>query len=199
MLHLFDISHIISTYGYLGIFLVVFLESGIFFALPGDTLLFTAGVLAPIFGLNLFLLILVIFVATFFGGMVGYQIGIYFIRLERFSFFRKIFKREYINKAHEFFDKYGKLAVVSSRFIVIVRTFTPIVAGIVRMRYFSFIKYSVIGSILWSMSLTMSGYFLGKSFPQIKDYLSWFIVLVVFISILPGIIPVLRKVFKQGS
>src|SRR3989344_1863331 len=179
MTNLFDISYIIATYGYYGIFVIVFLESGIFFALPGDSLLFTAGLLASLLDLRIYFLIPLIFVATFLGGIAGYEIGINLERLRRFTFFRKILKEEQIDATHKFFDKHGKMTIIFSRFIPIVRTFVPIVAGIARMHYRTFIKYSLISSALWSTSVTLAGYFLGQIFPQIKDYLSFMIVLIV--------------------
>ncbi len=185
MTNLFDITYLITTYGYLGIFIIVFLESGIFFALPGDSLLFTAGLFASAFGLNVILLISIICVATFLGGLAGYEIGVYLTTLERFKFLKKIFKREYIDTAHKFFEKHGLFAIVFSRFVPIVRTFVPIVAGVARMHYFTFVKYSVVSSILWASIVTLLGYFLGQSFPVIKNYLSIIVVLVVLISILP--------------
>lgn len=193
MNHLFDITYLITTYGYLGIFIIVFLESGILFALPGDSLLFTAGLFASVYDFNLFFLIFIIFLGTFFGGVIGYEIGVNLIKLRRFSLFNKVFRQEHIDKAHQFFQKYGKFAVTISRFVVIVRTFLPMVAGIARMEYKSFIKYSLIGSMLWSTSLTLLGYFLGRIFPQIKDYLMWIMVFVVIASILPLIFELIRR------
>jgi membrane-associated protein len=188
MLELFDIPNLITSYGYVGIFIIVFLESGIFFALPGDSLLFTAGLFASAFGLNLFILIPAIFVSTFLGGIVGYEIGTKIERLNHLKFFRHILKKEHIDKAHKFFEKHGRSAILFCRFVPIVRTFTPIVAGVAKMHYVSFLKYSLVGSALWSTIVTLLGYFLGRSFPVIKDYLSWVVVLIVFVSILPGVL-----------
>ena len=185
MNHLFDITYLINTYGYLGIFIIIFLESGIFFALPGDSLLFTAGLLASVFGLKLPLLIFVIFLGTFLGGIAGYEIGIYLEKLRKFSFFRKILKQEYLDKAHKFFNKHGKSAIVFSRFVPIIRTFVPVVAGIIRMPYNFFIKYSLISSLLWSTIVTLLGYFLGRAFPIIKDYLWVIAISVVLVSLIP--------------
>lgn len=193
MLELFDIPNLISNYGYLGIFIVVFLESGIFFALPGDSLLFTAGLLAATYFLNVFYLVPIIFVATFLGGIAGYYIGVHIERLRKFSFVNKILKEEYINKAHIFFEKYGKSAIMFSRFVPIVRTFTPIVAGIVKMDYKLFLKYSLASSLLWSTVVTLSGYFLGQIFPQIKDYMPYVIITVVLLSFLPAVIEMFRN------
>lgn len=185
MTEFFDITNIIYSYGYVGIFIIVFLESGIFFALPGDSLLFTAGLLTSVFGLSLYILIPIIFVATFLGGVVGYEIGINLERLRRFAFFRRILKDQHIDATHKFFDKHGRMTVIFSRFVPIVRTFVPIVAGIVHMEYRTFIKYSLLSSFLWSTSMTLLGYFLGQVFPHIKDYLSYMVILIILVSALP--------------
>ena len=193
MNHLFDITYLITTYGYFGIFIIIFLESGLFFALPGDSLLFTAGLFASAYGFNLFFLITVIFLATFLGGLGGYEIGTYLEKLRKFSFFRLILKQKHIDKAHEFFVKYGKFAIVFSRFVPIVRTFTPIVAGVARVPYKFFVKYSLISSILWSSLITLIGYFLGRIFPVIKDYLWVVTILVVLVSLVPILIEVIKN------
>jgi len=192
MTHLFDITYLFSTYGYLGIFIIIFLESGLFFALPGDSLLFTAGLFVSVYNFNLFLLITIIFFATFLGGLGGYEIGVYLDKLRKFSFFRLILKQKYIDKAHEFFSKYGKFAVAFSRFVPIVRTFTPIVAGIARVPYKFYVKYSLVGSILWSTAITLIGYFLGRLFPVIKDYIWVIAVLVVLVSLVPIFIEIMK-------
>lgn len=193
MLELFDIPNLITTYGYTGIFIIVFLESGIFFALPGDSLLFTVGLLAISGFLNLFKLIPVIFIATFLGGLAGYYIGEHIEKLRRYKFFRRFLKEEHINYAHEFFEKHGKFAILISRFVPIVRTFLPIVAGISKMNYVKFIKYSVLSSFIWSTTVTLVGYALGIAFPQIKNYLHYLIFTVVFVSILPIIFDAYNK------
>ena len=193
MTHLFDITYLITTFGYLGIFIIIFLESGLFFALPGDSLLFTAGLFTTVYGFNLFLLIGIIFCATFLGGLGGYEVGTYLERLHKYSFFRKILSKENINKAHEFFEKYGIFAIVLSRFVPVVRTFTPIVAGIAKVPYKFYIKYSLISSVLWSTTVTLAGYFLGKMFPIIKDYL-W---VVAFLVIIVSLVPILVEYLKS--
>jgi membrane-associated protein len=193
MIHLFDITYLITTYGYVGIFIIIFLESWILFFLPGDSLLFTAGLFASAFGLHIYILIPLIFLATFSGGMVGYHAGIHLERLRHFIFFRKILKKEHIDRTHAFFDKYGTYAIVFSRFVPIVRTFTPIIAGVAKVPYKFFIKYSLISSILWSAGMTLVGYFLGQIFPHIKDYLWVVTALVVLISVLPIFFEMARK------
>lgn len=193
MLEFFDIPYIITTYGYAGIFIIVFLESGIFFALPGDSLLFVAGLLAISGILNIYLLIPLIFISTFFGGVVGFHIGKHLHGLRKFYIFRKILKEKYINQTHDFFDKYGKIAILISRFVPIVRTFVPIIAGIAKMDYLKFLKYNLISSMLWATIVPLVGYSLGLIFPEIKNYLSYLIILVVLISILPAIIEFFRQ------
>ncbi len=185
MSDLFNIPYLLTTYGYVGVFVIVFLESGIFFALPGDSLLFTAGILASGLGFKLTLLIPLIFVATFLGGIAGYYIGVYIETLHRFAFFRKILKREHIDTTNKFFDKHGLSAIVLSRFVPIVRTFLPIVAGIAKMDFGKFVRYSLISSIFWSASVTSLGYFLGRRFPVIQDYLHYLIFLVILVSVIP--------------
>lgn len=189
----FNLPYIISTYGYVGIATIVFLESGIFFPLPGDSLLFTAGLLASTTYLKIYFLVPVIFISTFLGGIAGYYVGIHIERLRKVSFLKKFLKEEYVNKAHTFFDRYGKGAILFSRFIPIIRTFTPIVAGVVSMDYKTFLKYSFFSSLLWSTTVTFSGYFLGQIFPQIQDYMSWIIIIVVLLSLLPVIVEIFRK------
>ena len=193
MNHLLDITYLVSNYGYWGIFIIIFLESGLFFALPGDSLLFTAGLFASAYGFNLVFLIMIICLATFLGGLGGYEVGTYLEKLRRFSFFRIILKQKYIDRAHDFFMKYGKFAIIFSRFVPIVRTFTPIVAGIARVPYKFFVKYSLISSVLWSTTITLMGYFLGRFFPVIKDYLWVVTILVVLVSLIPILAEILRR------
>ena len=199
MNQLFDIPHLLTTYGYLGVFIIVFLESGIFFPLPGDSLLFTAGILATGLGFNLGLLIVLIFFATLFGGIAGYYLGTQIERLHKYAFFRKIIKQEHLDLAHKFFEDHGRLAVVFSRFVPLVRTFVPIVAGIARMNYQTFLKYSVVSSLLWSTIVTMAGFLLGRTFPWIKDYLSCLVIVIIFLSILPGIFEWVRRKRKKTT
>lgn len=196
---LFNIPELLSTYGYVGVSIIVFLESGIFFALPGDSLLFTAGLLAPALGFNLWTLIPLIFISTFLGGIAGYFIGVYIEKLHDYAFFRKILKREHIDKAHDFFERHGFSSIILSRFIPIVRTFLPIVAGIAKMNFAKFLSYSILSSILWSTTVTLVGYFLGIRLPWIGDYLEYIIILVVLVSVIPIVLEWLRERRKQGS
>lgn len=185
MSDLFNIPYLLTTYGYVGVFVIVFLESGIFFALPGDSLLFTAGILASGLGFKLTLLIPLIFIGTFLGGIAGYVIGVYLERLHKYRLFQKLIKREHLDKTHTFFEKHGLFAILLSRFVPIVRTFLPIIAGVVRMDFGKFLIYSFWSSILWSILMTSLGYFVGMQFPEIKDYMHYAIILVVLVSVIP--------------
>ncbi len=193
MHHLFNIGHLIVHYKYAGIAIITFLESGILFALPGDSLLFTAGILASKGLLKIHLIVPLIFVSTFFGGIFGYYIGLNLEKLRRYYFFKKVIKDEYIKKAHEFFEKHGKSAITFSRFVPIVRTFVPIVAGVAKMDEVSFIKYSLLSSFLWSTIVTLLGYFLGRSFPWLQDYMHILILVIVVLSVLPAIPHLFKK------
>lgn len=197
MTELFNIPYLISTYGYLGIFIIVFLESGIFFALPGDSLLFSVGILSAGGFLSIYKVIPIIFISTFLGALTGYQIGIHIEKLQRFSMFRKILKDKHLKSAEKFFNKYGKLTIIISRFVPIVRTFVPIVAGLVKMNYKRFLKFSFAGSLLWSFVVPLVGYFVGTILPRATEFLSFLVGLVVIFSLLPIVYEVIKN--KRGK
>ena len=185
MFHLFNIHYILTTFGYTGIFLTVFFDSGVLLPVPGDILLFTAGIFCLTLGFNIFALIIIAFIATIFGAMAGYQIGVHLIRLEKFPFFQRFLNKENIAKAHKFFANNGKTAVILSRFFPVIRTFVPIAAGVARMNYASFIKYNLAVSATWSSLLVLLGFFLGHLFPHAKGYIFTILSVVVVISLLP--------------
>lgn len=193
MTQLFNIPYLISTYGYLGIFIIVFLESGIFFALPGDSLLFSVGILSAGGFLSIYKVIPIIFVSTFLGALAGYQVGIHIEKLKKYSMFRKMLHDKHLKNAEIFFNKHGKLTIIISRFVPIVRTFVPIVAGLVKMKYRKFIEFSLIGSLLWSFIVPLVGYFVGILLPQASRYLSVLVGLVVVLSILPIVYEIIKK------
>ena len=167
---------------------IVFAESGLLvgFFLPGDSLLFTAGFLASQHTLNIFALALACFVAAVIGDSVGYNIG---KRMGPRLLKRpdgKIFKKQHIAQAEEFYKKHGKKTIIIARFTPIVRTFAPIVAGLGNMEYKSFLAYNVAGSALWTFSLTYAGYYLGKALPNVSHYLEPVILLVILLSLSPA-------------
>ncbi|MFI9527267.1 DedA family protein [Micromonospora rosaria] len=191
-----DPEFLISTFGLLGILAIVFAESGLLigFFLPGDSLLFTAGLLTAdgqYITYPLWLVCLLITIAAVVGDQVGYAFG----RKVGPALFRRpnsrFFKQENVVKAHDFFEKYGARSIVLARFVPIVRTFTPIVAGVSRMNYRTFVTYNVVGGILWGTGVTVLGYFLGQ-IPFVKANIEAILIAIVLISVLPIVFEVLR-------
>jgi membrane-associated protein len=187
-----DISYILTTFGYLGILSIVFAESGLLigFFLPGDTLLFGAGILASqdkVF--NIAILIPLLFLAAVTGDSVGYSFG---HRVGRKLFTKKsfLFHHENLEKAEQFYEKHGKWTIVLARFVPIIRTFAPVVAGIGKMNYRTFLSYNLIGGLLWTGSVTLLGYFLGGLFPDLEHYITPVIVIIVLISMISPIVHV---------
>jgi membrane-associated protein len=190
---LLDPEHLIDTVGLLGIFAIVFAESGLLvgFFLPGDSLLFTAGFLASApsgvddaLHLPLGWLLVGCFVAAVAGDQVGYIFG---RRVGPALFKRpdsRFFKQENVEKAHGFFERYGAKTIVLARFVPIVRTFAPIVAGVSQMRYRTFVTFNVIGGFLWAVGVTLLGYFLGQ-IDFVEENLEIAILTVVAISVIP--------------
>ncbi len=192
---MFDIVSIIKAAGYFGIFGILFAESGLFFGffLPGDSLLFTAGFLASQGYLNIIVLILL----SFAGAVLGDSFGYYFGRRVGPAIFTKqdsfLFDREHINRAQRFYEKYGAKTIILARFIPVIRTFAPIMAGVGSMRYPIFLLFNVVGGFLWAVCLPLIGYFLGNAIPDIDRYLLPIIAVIILISIAPGISHVLHN------
>jgi membrane-associated protein len=188
----------IIQYGGLYLLLfVVFAETGLFvgFFLPGDSLLFTAGLLCStgILAMNPFLLVLLIIIAAVAGNMVGYGFG---KKVGPLLFKRKsgfLFRQEHLITAHEFYIKHGKKTIILSRFLPIVRTFAPIVAGIVKLDYYKFFIYSLAGAFFWVTSLVLTGYYLGKYVPGTKDYLGYIVIFLIVITSIPFILKAIKK------
>jgi len=179
------------TYGIL--FLIIFLETGFVVTpfLPGDSLLFAAGTFAALGSLDVKWLMILLTVAAIGGDTVNYWIGYTsgpkVFKREKSRFFNK----EYLHRTHQFYEKYGGKTIIIARFIPIIRTFAPFVAGIGSMTYGRFIAYNVVGGIAWVVILVLGGYFFGN-IPLIKHNFSLVIVAIIFLSILPGIIEFLR-------
>ncbi len=186
---------ILPTIGYLGIFLIVFAESGLFFGffLPGDSLLFTAGFLASQSIFGILPLAIGCFIAAVAGDSVGYFFGHKFGKRlfhKKESFF---FHKDNLMRAEKFYEEHGKKTIILARFMPIIRTFAPIVAGIGSMHYRTFVAYNLIGGFFWSVGLTTAGYFLGKSIPDVDKYLLPIIMLIILVSIAPSIYHVLKE------
>ncbi|MEU1106524.1 VTT domain-containing protein [Streptomyces tibetensis] len=192
-------DYLISTFSLPGILLIVFAESGLFAFLPGDSLLFTAGLFVAegtYITQPLWLVCALIVLAAVLGDQVGYMIG-KFLGPKLFSRPNsKLFKQENLDKAHEFMEKYGPKAIVLARFVPIVRTFAPIVAGAGRMKYRTFLTYNVIGGIAWGTGVTLAGYWLGQ-IGFIKKNVESILILIVLLSVVPIIIEYLRDRSKK--
>ena len=198
-----DLPALVQWAGYVGLTLIIFAETGLLvgFFLPGDSLLVTAGLLAadPSLGLNVWLLGLILTVAAIVGDTVGYHVGKatgprIFTR-ENSLFFHK----DHLLKAQAFYETHGGKTIIIARFMPIVRTFAPVVAGVGRMRYASFLAYNVVGGVLWIWSMLITGYVLAKSVPGVAEHVEKVILVVVFLSILPGIIAWLRSRRAQAK
>ncbi|MDT0392783.1 DedA family protein [Streptomyces dubilierae] len=192
-------DYLISTFSLPGILLIVFAESGLFAFLPGDSLLFTAGLFVAegtYITQPLWLVCTLIVLAAVIGDQVGYMIG-KFLGPKLFNRPNsKLFKQENLDKAHEFMEKYGPKAIVLARFVPIVRTFAPIVAGAGRMKYRTFLTYNVIGGIAWGTGVTLAGYWLGQ-IDFIKKNVESILILIVLLSVVPIIIEYLRDRSKK--
>lgn len=192
----------IILYGGLYLLLfIVFAETGLFvgFFLPGDSLLFTAGLFCStgIIKVHPAMLVLLIITAAVAGNMVGYGFG---KKVGPLLFKRKsgiLFRQEHLVAAHQFYLKHGKKTIILSRFLPIVRTFAPIVAGIVRLDYYKFFLYSLAGAFLWVCSLVLTGYFMGEYVPGTKDYLGYIVIFLIVITSIPFIYNSIRKKFRK--
>lgn len=186
--NLYRFDELIRWGGYAVLVIIVFAETGLLagFFLPGDSLLVTAGLISAVEGtLNIWLLNLFLGLAAVAGDTTGYWIGYHLgprIFTKEDSFF---FHKGHLARTQKFYDKYGAKTIVLARFIPIVRTFAPTVAGVGRMRYSKFLLYNVAGGIGWVASMTLAGYFLGRSIPNIEKQIHWVITVVIILSFLP--------------
>lgn len=189
-----DLPELIKTIGLIGVFAIVFAESGLLigFFLPGDSLLFTAGFLASQEFFSLPVLLVGCAICAIAGDSVGYAFG---RRVGRKLFLREnstFFKKKYLLAAEAFYEKHGGKAIVLARFVPIVRTFAPIVAGIGEMNYRRFVTFNILGGLLWAVGVTLAGYFLGSVIPDVDKYLLPILAVIIFVSLLPSIIHVLK-------
>ncbi len=203
ILHIDDhLVYIVSTYKtwtYLILFLIIFAETGFVVTpfLPGDSLLFAAGAIIakPESELNIFLAIGLLIVAAISGDLVNYHIGKY-IGPKAFSGKYRFLKKEYLEKTQQFYNKYGGKTIIYARFVPIIRTFAPFVAGVGSMTYSRFASYNIIGGIIWIVSFMTLGYFFG-GIPIIKSNFSLVIFAIIILSIIPPIISVFRERSKN--
>jgi len=186
-----NLAFVIAEYGtltYAILFGVIFMETGLVVVpfLPGDSLIFAAGVFAATGSFQIIWLWLLLVLAAFTGDTVNYWIG-HFMGPKAFSLNSRLLKKEYLDKAHAFYEKHGGKAIILARFVPIVRTFAPFVAGIAKMSYGHFITYNIIGGVLWVTLFIFSGYFFGN-LPLVKNNFHYVMVVIVLISVVPIIL-----------
>lgn len=194
MLHFLNPTFLVSSLGTLGVITIVFAESGLFFGffLPGDSLLFTAGLLASQGYLSFWPLLVGATAAAIAGDSVGYAFG---RKIGPKLFSRedsRFFKKAYLERTKIFYEKHGKKTIILARFIPIVRTFAPILAGVGAMRYKTFLSYNIIGGFGWAAGLIVLGFALGKTVPDIDRYLLPIILFIIILSMLPNVFEFLR-------
>ena len=185
-------KHLIETFGTIGLLITIFAESSLIFFLPGDTLLFTAGLLASQGKLNIAVVLIGSFVAAVAGNQVAYVVGNR-IGPSLFKPGSRLFKAEYVERANEYFDKFGSRTIVLARFVPAVRTFAPILAGIGTMRYRTFVTFNVVGALLWAVGVTLLGYTLGKTVHGIDKYLLPVILVIAAVSAVPVLLEIRRN------
>lgn len=190
-----DLNVWVSKLGYVGLSLTVMAETGLFFCFffPGDSLLFTAGLLASQGIFNIKIITFLLIMSAIIGFTIGYGFGFYLYEWLSQRPDTWYFRKSYLEKAHRFYDKHGKKALLFGRFIPVVRTFVPLVAGMIKMPLGVYTIYNCLGAVLWIGLMTLSGYFLGSIIPDISDYLFCIVLVIIVISVLPGIIESLKK------
>ena len=191
---IYDVEALVRIGGLMALIAIVFVETGLFlgFFLPGDSLLVTAGLFAARGDLGLWSIFLFVSLAAIVGDTVGYTIG---ARTGPRIFTREdslLFHKKHLITTKEFYDRYGGVTIIIARFMPIVRTFAPLVAGVGGMEYRRFVFYNVAGGVGWVVSMTSLGYFLGKAVPGIDRHIHVVIAVVIFLSLLPGIIKLAR-------
>jgi membrane-associated protein len=200
--HILDANYLVDTFGLAGLLIIIFAECGLLigFFLPGDSLLFTAGLLVAsgAFNVPLWALLVGVPVAAILGNVVGYWIG----RAAGPKLFERedsrFFKRRYVEQSHAFFEQRGPFAIVAARFVPIVRTFVTVIAGASKMNYPRFATYSAIGGALWGAGVPLAGYYLGK-IGFIRDHVEVILVLIVVISLIPVAIEFIRHRRRASS
>lgn len=203
---IYDVKSLVIWAGYIGMAVIIFAETGLLagFFLPGDSLLVTAGLFAattnPATGepyLNIWMLNLILIPCAVIGDATGYWIGHKagprLFKREKSFFFRK----DYLVKTQNFYEKHGGSTIIIARFMPIIRTFAPTVAGIARMQYRKFAQFNIIGGIAWVLSMTLLGFYLGRAIPGIENHIDKVIIVIVFLSISPGIYKFLKHKFAK--
>ncbi|UAY37928.1 Protein DedA [Enhydrobacter sp. 8BJ] len=197
ILHIGDhLQELVKNYGnwiYAILFAIVFCETGLVVLpfLPGDSMLFAAGTIAAVGDMNIFVLIGLLIVAAILGDFVNFEIGKHFGQKLFSNPNSKIFKQSYLQKTHDYYEKYGGRTIIIARFIPIVRTFAPFVGGMGNMNYAQFARYNIVGAVLWVVSFTTLGYFFGQ-LPFVKEHFSWIMIAIIVFSVVPMVIEIIR-------
>ncbi|MDF1655300.1 MAG: VTT domain-containing protein [Coxiellaceae bacterium] len=190
-----NINEIVMTIGFIGVIFIIFAETGLFlgFFLPGDSLLFAAGLLASQKYFDIHWLVFCVMLAAFIGYTLGYWFG---AKLGGWLVTRPdrwYFKKHYLDDAHAFYNKHGGKALVLARLVPIIRTFVPIVAGMGKMNFLRYTIYNIIGAVVWGAGVTYAGYFLGASIPNAEKYILPITLGIIVLSVLPGIYHIVQK------
>ena len=190
------LQELVNNYGnwiYAILFAIVFCETGLVVLpfLPGDSMLFAAGTIAAVGDMNIFVLIGLLIVAAVLGDFVNFEIGKHFGQKLFSNPNSKIFKQSYLQKTHDYYEKYGGRTIIIARFIPIVRTFAPFVGGMGNMNYAQFARYNIVGAVLWVVSFTTLGYFFGQ-LPFVKEHFSWIMIAIIVFSVVPMVIEIIR-------
>jgi len=185
--------------GHIGIWAIIFAESGILagFFLPGDSLLFTAGLLASAGTLNLYWLLIGGSIAAITGDSFGYYLGRKFGPKVFTKEDSKFFHKDHVEKARQYFTKYGPITIFLARFMPFIRTFAPVLAGVGRMEYGTFVFYNIFGGIFWVFSMTILGYFLGSIIPDIDRFVLPIVGTIILVSVIPALIGIIRSRLKS--
>lgn len=185
---------------YIILFLIIFAETGLVVTpfLPGDSLLFAVGALCAVTSLNIWVLLIILPIAAILGDNVNYWVGHWFAPKLFKNDKSKIFKKEYLDKAHSFYEKYGAIAITLCRFIPILRTFVPFASGMAKMKFSKFTFYNVMGGIAWTTIFTLLGFFFGN-IPFVKEHFEFVVVGIILFSILPIIIEFVKAKFKGSE
>ena len=197
--HLFEIVSQYQFWTYLILFVIIFCETGLVVTpfLPGDSLLFAAGAIAAMEGnpLNIFMLVLVLIVAAIIGDSVNYEIG-KLLGHKVYERDYRFIKKEHLLKTHEFYEKHGGKTIIIARFMPIIRTFAPFVAGVGEMSFKRFVSFNIVGGVLWVTAFSFAGYFFGN-IPVVKQNFTIVVFSIIFISLLPMVYAFVQAKFKK--
>ena len=197
ILHIGDhLQELVKNYGnwiYAILFAIVFCETGLVVLpfLPGDSMLFAAGAIAAVGDMNVFVLMGLLIIAAVLGDFVNFEIGKHFGQRLFANPSSKFFKQSYLQKTHDYYEKYGGRTIIIARFIPIVRTFAPFVGGMGKMNYAQFARYNVMGAVLWVTLFSLFGYFFGQ-LPFVKQHFSWIMIGIIVVSVVPMVVEIIR-------